>query len=571
MTQATTAILRWVGALAAATVVWQLAVRGAAEAEAAAAPALRMALDVGYVVAVAALLIVALRRSQAQRSAVERRLQSLVDQPLVGVYLIEGGRFRLVNRKFADILGYGPGELMARVPVESVIHEDDREVVLERMRARLEGARDSVNHTFRAVRKDGRAVPVEVWGRGTEWRGRPAIAGVLVDHSSRQILASQLRRSQKLESIGEFTGAVAHDFNNLLTAVIAPLQLILADMDDTDPLRGQLQEVETAAGRGAALSRQLLAFSRKQVVRPSPHDLNQIVRRVESMLERLVGAAIELETDLAPDVHTILADPSQVEQVLMNLVVNARDAMPDGGTLTIATANVDQTEDPVRSDGEDPPLGFVRLTVTDTGHGFDESVRAKIFDPYFTTKEDGTGLGLSTVFGIASQAGGFVRVTSSPGEGATFRVYLPAVELMAEQVAVSKTPPADLEGGSETILLVEDQDPVRQAVVRALKRFGYTVVETSSGEEAIEMMSKGLRPDLLLTDVMLPGRSGPDVVKRLSEQQPDLKVLFISGHADEDVFEEAGGGRRWRFLPKPFSVEDLLESVRSALEASTGT
>ncbi len=507
------------------------------------------------------------RRGASETERSRNRLQNLVDQPLAGVYVIQDGHFRFVNRKFAEILGYSEDELTSSVVVDDVIHDEDRAAVLAIMQARLGGSKEEVNHTFRAVQKNGTPVHVEVWGSGAEWKGQPAVVGLLIDLTPGRNTVQQLRRSQKLESIGEFTGAVAHDFNNLLTAIITPVQLALADIDGDHPLRAQLEEVEAAAGRGAALSRQLLAFSRKQVVQPKPHDLNEIIGGLEAMLGRLLGPSVKLETILDPSLNTVVVDPTQMEQVLVNLVVNARDAMPDGGHLVIRTANVDPSKDPVRTDAP-PPAGHVTLTVSDTGHGFDDVVKARIFEPYYTTKAHGTGLGLSTVFGIARQAGGFVRVHSAPSEGASFSIYLPAISDAAEPVARKRVKPAVIEGGSELVLVVEDQTPVRQVVTRALTRFGYRVVEASSAEQALEQAGElgGRRLDLLLTDVMLPGQSGPELAALLLRDRPSLKVLYVSGYADQDVFDGIETGEDWLFLPKPFSVEDLLEKVRVVLD-----
>lgn len=377
----------------------------------------------------------------------------------------------------------------------------------------------------------------------------------------------RLGRSQKLESMGELTGAVAHDFNNVLTAIITPVQLILAELPVDHPLRPQLQEVEDAATRGAALSRQLLAFGRKQVVQPRPHDLNEIVAGIEPMLRRLLGSPISLDVRPATRLHTVVVDPTQIEQVLVNLVVNARDAMPEGGRLHISTTNVDPERDPVRNDGPETPAGHVCLEVSDTGVGFDEDVRRRLFEPYFSTKEDGTGLGLSTVFGIAKQSRGFVRVESTPGAGACFRVYLPAVEQPAEPIVRRPAIAGVTKGGSELLLVVEDQEPVRQVLVRALTRFGYNVIPAQTAEEALAFAEEEAGEiDLLLTDVRLPGRSGPDLARALQRRCPALKVIYISGFTDQEVLEEAGPGGRWVFLPKPFSVEDLLGLVRRVLD-----
>ena len=564
MTESTRAGLRATSAFLVLAAVWAALARMIPET---AGPTVSAFVSVALLAALAGALFWFVRSGAGETEKSRNRLQSLVDQPLAGVYVIQDGRFRFVNRKFADILGYSADELTSSIAVDQVIHDEDRAAVLAIMRARLGGSREEVNHTFRAVRKDGTPVPVEVWGSGAEWQGQPAVMGLLIDQTPGRNTVQQLRRSQKLESIGEFTGAVAHDFNNLLTAIITPVQLALADMGPDHPLRAQLEDVEAAAGRGAALSRQLLAFSRKQVVKPKPHDLNEIIGGLDAMLRRLLGPSIKLETVLDPRLNTAVVDPTQMEQVLVNLVVNARDAMPDGGHLVIRTANVDPSRDPVRTDAPAPGAGHVTLTVSDTGHGFDDLVKARIFEPYYTTKAHGTGLGLSTVFGIARQAGGFVRVVSAPDEGASFNIYLPAISEAAQPVELKRAKPAAIEGGSELVLVVEDQAPVRQVVIRALTRFGYRVVEASSAEQALEQARElGSRLDLLLTDVMLPGRSGPELAALLLEERPGLKVLYVSGYADQDVFEGINTGEEWLFLPKPFSVEDLLEKVRVVLD-----
>ena len=567
MTESTRAGVRATGAFLAMAALWGILGQTLADTAGRAVSALIFA---ALLIGIGGALFWVVRRGATETEQSRNRLQSLVDQPLAGVYLIQDGRFRFVNRKFADILGYSEDELTSSVVVDDVIHDEDRAAVLAIMRARLGGSREEVNHSFRVVRKDGTAVPVEVWGSGAEWKGRPAVVGLLIDQTPGRSTVQQLRRSQKLESIGEFTGAVAHDFNNLLTAIITPVQLALADMDTDHPLRSQLEEVEAAAGRGAALSRQLLAFSRKQVVQPKPHDLNEIIGGLEAMLGRLLGPSVKLETVLDPRLNTVVVDPTQMEQVLVNLVVNARDAMPDGGHLVIRTANVDPSKDPVRTDEPTGGAGHVTLTISDTGHGFDDRVKSRIFEPYYTTKAHGTGLGLSTVFGIARQAGGFVRVESAPDEGASFSVYLPAITAAAEPIALKRVRPAAIQGGSELVLVVEDQAPVRQVVIRALTRFGYRVVEASSAEQALEQAGElGGRLDLLLTDVMLPGLSGPELAARLLEDRPRLKVLYVSGYADQDAFDGIETGEDWLFLPKPFSVEDLLERVRVVLDRAS--
>ncbi len=379
---------------------------------------------------------------------------------------------------------------------------------------------------------------------------------------------SRLRRSQKLESIGEFTGAVAHDFNNLLTAIITPVQLLLTDLAEDHPLRAQLEEVEDAATRGAALSRQLLAFSRKQVVTPRPYDLNEIVTGLEPMLRRLLGPTITLHALKEPQLLSVMVDVTQMEQVLVNLVVNARDAMPKGGLVTVSTSTVDPQNERFRAEGNGSGSSYVVLEVRDTGHGFGEDVRSRLFEPYFTTKEHGTGLGLATVFGIARQCNGFVRVDSAAGVGSSFRVYLPGATEPAQALTHVRTAPrARSAGGSELVLVVEDQEPVRQVLVRAMTRFGYRVVQASTADAALRQVRElGANIDLLLTDVMLPGSSGPELASQVRAFIPGIKVIYVSGYADQELFENAGPEDGWVFLPKPFSVDGLLTTVRRVLD-----
>lgn len=401
---------------------------------------------------------------------------------------------------------------------------------------------------------------------------RAGIGLGIENEASRDAPAPELRRSDRLESIGEYTGAIAHDFNNLLTAVITPVQLLLADLDEDHPVRPQLEQVEDAAARGAALSRQLLAFSRKQVVKPRPHDLNEIVRGLEPTLSRLLGDGITLQVLRDPTLQSVVVDATQIEQIVVNLVVNARDAMPVGGLVTLATSNVDSQQVSVRPRATGSPSGHVVLEVRDTGEGFGEAVRARMFEPYFTTKEHGTGLGLASVFGIARQFGGFVRVESTPGVGSTFRVFLPAGIGSAQPVEQPPFPSADrLPGGSELVLVVDDQEPVRQVLVRAMTRFGYRVLQASSAEDALAQSRElGGSIDLLLTDVILPEMSGPELARVLTQERPNLKVLFVSGFADRESLHATNVEGNWVFLAKPFSVEDLLSTVRRILDENGG-
>jgi len=379
---------------------------------------------------------------------------------------------------------------------------------------------------------------------------------------------AQLRQAQKMEAVGRLAGGMAHDFNNLLTVIRGYSELLLGRMAPTDDKRKDVEEVKKAADRASGLTRQLLAFSRRQFVAAKVLDLNALVANMDGMLRRLIGEdIIELNTELDSTVGAIKADPGQVEQVIMNLVVNARDAMPKGGRLTVETRNV-TIEDEVRLDAVGvAPGSYVLLAVRDNGHGMDAETRSHIFEPFFTTKEKGkgTGLGLSTVYGIVKQSGGSVTLESVPGRGTTFRIYFPRVE----QEVPGLTGAVDATGqvrGRETILLVEDEPAVRGLVHETLRLHGYTVLEARHGIEALLTSAKYGGPiHLLLTDVVMPQMSGPEVAEKLLSVRPEIKVLYMSGYPDHPVFDRGDVSRETGFLPKPFSPHVLVQKVREVL------
>ena len=379
-------------------------------------------------------------------------------------------------------------------------------------------------------------------------------------------LEEQLRQAQKMEAIGQLAGGIAHDFNNLLTAILGYSELITDQIGPDKPLGRDLREIMTAAQRAAALTRQLLAFSRRQVLTVTAIDLNQVVRDIEAMLRRLIGEQITITTVLAADLDAVMADATQLEQVLMNLAVNARDAMPQGGELTIRTRNAHAQADGARRDAG----LWVGLSVTDTGTGMPPEIQTKIFEPFFTTKErgHGTGLGLAAVHGIVTQLRGCITVESAVGHGTTFRIDLPAT-----RAAVVPSKPAATGAvpvGVETILLVEDERGVRAFIALALKRFGYQVLEAESAESALARVERDRRPiHLLLTDVVLPKMGGRDLAARLGQVRPGLPVLFMSGYTEQ--FTTAGGFLESgvQLLEKPFSAHALLTKVRHVLNAPT--
>ena len=385
---------------------------------------------------------------------------------------------------------------------------------------------------------------------------------------AQRITGAQLVQAQKMESVGRLAGGVAHDFNNLLTVVSLYSQLALNSLDATHPLRHDLEEIRKAGERAAALTRQLLAFSRRQVLEMRVLNLNDVLDGLAKMLPRLLGEDIAVEMSLAPDLGRTRADPGQIEQVVVNLAVNARDAMPDGGTLTIETSNVTLDERYAREHAEAIPGDYVLLAVSDTGTGMTAEVKTHLFEPFFTTKGvgKGTGLGLATVYGIVKQHQGHISVYSEPGQGTTFKVYLPRAKEEAE-VSAPTVKATSMPRGSETVLVAEDEWAVRGIALRVLKELGYTVLEAVNGTEALRVaLAQGQKLDLLLTDVIMPEMNGKALAERLTVLWPGLKVLFVSGYTGETIARQGILGEGRAFLPKPFSPEALARKVREVLD-----
>jgi signal transduction histidine kinase len=387
--------------------------------------------------------------------------------------------------------------------------------------------------------------------------------GVIVDITERRRLETELSNAQKMEAIGRLAGGIAHDFNNNLTAIIGYVDMILGQIGDDKPISHDLKEVERAAERSAGLVRRLLAFGRRQIVQPRDLDLNAVVDGLKPMLERLIGESIQVIVALDPDLRSIVGDAGQVEQVVMNLALNARDAMPAGGTLVIATKNAtDRDRLPASVKGPQ-----VLMTLRDTGIGMDAGTKQHLFEPFFTTKPvgSGTGLGLSTVYGIVKQLGGFIAVDSEVGKGTTFRIFLPASGRAPEIVQVEKTGPAIV--GRETILLVEDEDAVRRFAKQALERHGYNVIEAALPEQALTLaQAPDVEIAMLVTDVVMPQLSGPELVERLAKTRPELPVLYMSGYPASMVMQGVQPDMTIRVLPKPFTTSQLMATVRDVLD-----
>ena len=488
-------------------------------------------------------------------------LRALVDaSPLAIVAIDREGKVEIWNPAAERLFGWRESEVVGSISpqVPAARRDELREL---RERALLGGARSVTLETQR-LRKDGSTVDVSLSAAALyesegAWRG---LMGIYTDTTERKRLEDQVRQAQKMEVVGQLAGGIAHDFNNILTVIVSYSGLLRDALSADDVRREDVEEIQKAADFASSLTRQLLAFSRRQVIQPRVLDLNQLVARMDKMLHRLIGADVQLATKLAPNLGRVLADAGQLEQVLMNLVVNARDAMPGGGTLTIETHN---------SPEADPP--HVILQVTDSGAGMTAETKAHLFEPFFTTKEvgKGTGLGLATVYGIVKQTGGEIDVTSELGVGTTFRISIPRVKQLARHD--STEPKLAATRGTETVLLVEDNDAVRRLAVRALETTGYHVLEAPSGEDALRLADGHTGTiHVVVSDVVMPRMSGREVAERVTAARPATRVLFMSGYADERV-RERGLPPGARLLDKPFTAEGLVAAVRGVLDEPAAT
>jgi two-component system cell cycle sensor histidine kinase/response regulator CckA len=449
----------------------------------------------------------------------------------------------------------------------ALVHPDDRPAVSKVMDPARADLTD-FNVEFRALWPDGSIHWIESHGRVlSDAAGKPArVLAMAQDVTERKLLETQLHHSQRIEAIGQLAGGLAHDFNNLLTAILGYARLVDAELADGDPRKPDVAEIITAGDRATQLTRQLLAFSRRQVLQPVTIDVNELVSGMSRMLGPLIGGQIDVVVSLGACAPLVRADRSQMEQVLVNLAVNARDAMERGGTLTVSTACV--TLDAVHGQRlELAPGPYVALAVADTGIGMSEETRRHIFEPFFTTKErgKGTGLGLATVFGIVRQSGGSIEVTSTPGAGARFEIYLPTTQ---DAVIHETVVPPDSQSlaGSGTVLLVEDETAVRMLAAQLLHKAGYQVIAAANAQDALALARDTAQIDLLVSDVRMPGGSGPDVFRQLEKERPGLRVLFMSGFAEDTMAEHGIDAERVPFLQKPFAGSDLLRAVRQVIE-----
>jgi PAS domain S-box-containing protein len=515
------------------------------------------------------------RQAEAALRASEERFRALVENSSDALLLVDAeARVTYITPSSTRHLGWRPDQMVGR-SIFDFLHPDDREIAGARMAETLQHPGRLVSAEVRFLHADGSWRIMD--GTAVDHIADPSVGAIVVnarDITDRRKLEDQLRQSQKMEAVGQLAGGVAHDFNNLLTAILGYCNLMLEDIPREDPLRSDLQEIQSAGERAAALTRQLLAFSRRQMLQPQIVDLNTIVQQLEKLLRRLISEDVELVTALAPELLPVRVDPASVEQILVNLAVNARDAMPVGGRLTIETANVELDEAYAIAHVTVRPGRYVMLAVSDTGQGMDEATRVRVFEPFFTTKEQGkgTGLGLATVYGMVKQSGGYIWVYSEPGRGAAFKVYLPPAEQRASaQIEHSGRRRTDDTQGWETVLLVEDEDAVRALAREVLRRHGYVVLEARHGVDGLRVAERHTDDiHLMVTDVVMPHMSGRDLAERLSSVRPKMKVLFMSGYTDHAVMHrDLTPGSA--FIQKPFTPEVFARKVRTVLDTESVT
>ena len=631
------------------------------------------------------------RMAEEALSATEARFQSLVEQSLVGIFMLQQDIFIYANPKFGAIFGYGPEELIEKRSLPELVTVDDQIRVMTRFLRPLKEGSEPLHFFFRGRRRDGATIDLEVngtrtlihgsgavigtllditerrraeaelsklwraveqspvsvvitdlrghieyvnpkfievsgytekellgkktnilksgnmdeefyrdlWGTicsGKEWHGElhnrkkngalfwescsisavrnpegqiSHFVGVKEDITERKLAIDQLRQVQKMEAVGQLAGGIAHDFNNLLTVINGYSTLLIRGLDQSSPMRKEAEQILRAGERAADLTRQLLSFSRRQIMEPRVLDINRQVKSVQKMLERLIGEHIRLVTDLHPDAGLIKMDPGQLEQIVMNLTVNARDASDTGGVITVETANCELDAGFTHLHPGSQTGSYVRLSVTDRGQGMTEEVKQHLFEPFFTTKEmgRGTGLGLATVYGIVKQCCGYIQVISAPGQGARFNIYLPRT--FQEVEPQSRQQLDEAIDTAHTILVVEDEPGVLNLVVHTLRMRGFKVLETTDPEQGITLFEEHADEiDMLLTDVVMPFMSGPTLADLLLRKKPELKVLFMSGHTDNRVSFEKTLEKGMQFLPKPFASDALIRKVRDTLQGT---
>jgi PAS domain S-box-containing protein len=508
----------------------------------------------------------ALQQEIAERKLADMRLETLIEQANIGILVHRDFKPILANGEMARIFGYSSRDEIQNMPdCRVLVAEGEWERIEACNKERLEGGDVPAFYNLKGRRRDGTFIDLENRAFAIQWDDQLAVCSMLTDVTQQRKTEAQLRQAQRLEAVGQMTGGIAHDFNNLLTIIIGNAELIEETGDRN--LRGLAEVARTAAERGAELTGRLLAFSRQQPLDPKAIDINLLISGMDGLIRRAIGGQLEIRTLLPDNLWHVFVDPSQLENALLNLAINARDAMPDGGRLTIETGNIRMDDAAVADRGGLAPGDYLLVTVSDTGTGMDKDTLARAFEPFFTTKEvgKGSGLGLSMVYGFVAQSRGYVRIDSEPGLGTTVRIYLPRA---ADGVALAKPDIRDrsLPRGSEKILLVEDDAMVREMVVVQLRALGYRVVSAVSGSQALEVLRRERGFDLLFTDVVMPGGlNGRQLADEARKLTPGLRVIFSSGYADGAVDHDGRLDQGVHLLNKPYRRKDLAMKVREAL------
>ena len=479
----------------------------------------------------------------------------------------ENGVYTYSSPKVKDILGYEPEEVISKTPSDFMERDEARRIAaIFNNAVKFRNAFAGLENTN--ISKDGKKVVLETGGVPIfDSSGRfSGYRGIHRDISERKHLESQLRQSQKMEAIGTLAGGIAHDFNNILTSLIGYATLAQMKIGEDSPLKAYVEQILAASRKAADLTQSLLTFSRQQPITPRPIDINGTIRTTEKLLRRLLTEDIELRTSLTDDNAVVLADKSQMDQIFFNLVTNARDAMPQGGTLVIETEVIYMDEDFIRTHGFGEPGSFVSIIVSDTGTGIDRKTKEHIFDPFFTTKEvgKGTGLGLATVYGIVKQHSGYITVHSEPDEGTTFRIYLPKAMLRPNEGEDSALPV--IMQGNETILIAEDDEEVRHFIEQVLREYGYGTIEARDGEDAIDKFKQHRNIDLIIIDSVMPKKNGREVYEQMHETNPHVKVLFTSGYTKDVVLDKGIVDGEFDFIAKPLKVDEVLAKIRTMLD-----
>ena len=494
----------------------------------------------------------------------EEKYRNVVEGSHVGVYIIQDNLFRFVNNTFCEIHGYSYEEIVDTLGPQDFVVPEDLDFLEQSLKKRYSGEAKMTEMSYHIRHKNGEVRTIKVISSATLYKKEPAIIGTLLDISKEKALEEQLLQSQKLETIGRLTGGIAHDFNNMLGVILGNTQLAMMNLSPDDIATEFCSEVEKATHRAAEFTHQLLAFSRRQVLEMKTIDLNDILANFERMVQHIIGESIEMEITYKADLPLIKADSAQINQILLNLMVNAREAMPDGGKLIIETdvLYVDEKQAPLFADA--PHGYYVLISITDTGIGMDKEMLTKIYEPFFTTKSHGTGLGLSVVYGIVKQHGGFIDVHSQPGKGTTFKVYFPSAE-KADTVVQKEQ--SFIMTGNETVLIIEDDDEFRKVESAILEKLGYTVYTASDGIEGIEIFkAKNGEISLVILDLIMPKMNGWEILSEMRKIKPAIPSLFVTGYGLDGAYMKYIPEEGIDILQKPFSFDALSQKVREIID-----